>query len=280
MGPAGRARWTRSARSSAGIPRDAGLGVHPDRRPRPRRLRPRCGRRGRGADRRRRCARARARRRARDAPGGPPRRHGELVEAHLGLPGDHRHPFSARNAAEWTDGALVYVPRNTVVDEPIVLTNVHPAAGTALHWRMLMVLEEGARGGDLGQESPPTRRRGPRSTASSSSSSAQNANLRYLGVQDLNEQTWVFGDQRATVARDAQLEWITLGFGAAQRQGVPGDDARRRGRVGEVTGGYAARGRQHLDFDTTQEHAAPRTPLGPRVPRHPRPTAPRRCGAG
>jgi Fe-S cluster assembly protein SufD len=32
----------------------------------------------------------------------------------------------------------------------------------------------------------------------------------------------------------------------------PGADAR-------VTGAYASRGRQHIDFDTTQEHAAPNT---------------------
>ena len=55
------------------------------------------------------------------------------------------------------------------------------------------------------------------------------------------------------------LDWVALGFGSARghvrmqtRLGGPGADAR-------VTGAYATHGRQHIDFDTTQEHAAPNT---------------------
>ncbi len=41
----------------------------------------------------------------------------------------------------------------------------------------------------------------------------QNANLRYLSVQELDEQTWILGSQRAAVARDANLDWAVLGLG-------------------------------------------------------------------
>ena len=64
----------------------------------------------------------------------------EVVEKHLGSLVDSNSPFSARNDAHWTDGALVYVPRNTIVEDPIVITNTHEQAGTALHWRTLVVL--------------------------------------------------------------------------------------------------------------------------------------------
>jgi Fe-S cluster assembly protein SufD len=77
--------------------------------------------------------------------------------------------------------------------------------------------------------------------------------------QDLNEKSWVFGSHRAEVGRDASLDWVALGFGSVggrvrmeTRLGGPGADAR-------VTGAYASHGRQHIDFDTTQEHAAPNT---------------------
>jgi Fe-S cluster assembly protein SufD len=55
------------------------------------------------------------------------------------------------------------------------------------------------------------------------------------------------------------LDWVALGFGSGggrvrmeTRLGGPGAEAR-------VTGAYAASGRQHVNFDTTQEHAAPNT---------------------
>ena len=41
------------------------------------------------------------------------------------------------------------------------------------------------------------------------------ANLRYVCGQDLSERSWVFASQRAEVARDANLDWVALGFGSA-----------------------------------------------------------------
>src|SRR5205807_5339293 len=85
------------------------------------------------------------------------------------------------------------------------------------------------------------------------------ARLRYINGQDLSERSWIFGAQRAELGRDATLDWVALGFGSARgrvrmetRLGGEGAEAR-------VTGAYASHGRQHIDFDTTQEHAAPNT---------------------
>ncbi|HWK18783.1 MAG TPA: Fe-S cluster assembly protein SufD, partial [Solirubrobacteraceae bacterium] len=88
---------------------------------------------------------------------------------------------------------------------------------------------------------------------------SQNARLRFVCGQDLSEKSWIFGTQRAEIARDGRLDWVALGFGSARgrvrmdtRLGGEGADAR-------VTGAYAGHARQHIDFDTTQEHAAPNT---------------------
>src|SRR5919205_3916975 len=83
--------------------------------------------------------------------------------------------------------------------------------------------------------------------------------LRYVCEQELSERSWVFATQRAELERDASLEWVALGFGSSRgkvrmetRLSGPGSSAR-------VTGAYAGNGTQHLDFDTTQEHAAENT---------------------
>jgi Fe-S cluster assembly protein SufD len=86
-----------------------------------------------------------------------------------------------------------------------------------------------------------------------------NARLRYIAVQDLDEEAWIFGDQRAEVGRDARLDWVALGFGSRSGHVLMGTRLIGEGAEARVTGAYATRGRQHIDFDTTQEHAAPNT---------------------
>jgi Fe-S cluster assembly protein SufD len=142
------------------------------------------------------------------------------------------------------------------VQAPIVVSTAHEQAGTALHWRLLVVLEEGAQA-SVWHESTSA----PDGLVNGVVELAvgQNARLRFVDLQDLDESTWVFGTQRATVDRDASLDWITLGFGSANGKVFQETQLAGPGAHGSVTGAYATQGRQHLDFDTLQEHAAPDT---------------------
>jgi Fe-S cluster assembly protein SufD len=185
-------------------------------------------------------------------------RHPDIVERHLGSLIAPDSPFSARNEAHWTDGTLVYVPRNLHVEERIDLRNIHAQEGSALHWRTLVVLDEGAEA-TVWDETVSAGDGDGLINGVVELVVGQNAHLTYVGVQDVNESTWVFGSERAVVLRDGTLDWVTLGFGGMNGKiflettlAEPGSDAR-------VTGAYATRGRQHLDFDTRQEHAAPDT---------------------
>jgi Fe-S cluster assembly protein SufD len=86
-----------------------------------------------------------------------------------------------------------------------------------------------------------------------------NAKLRFVDGQDLGEKRWVFGQQRSVVERDGALDWITLGFGSGRGKVFLETNLAGAGAHTAVTGAYATRGRQHIDFDTLQEHAAPNT---------------------
>jgi len=186
-------------------------------------------------------------------------RYPDLVEAHLGTVVTKQTPFTARNDAHWADGSFVYVPRGVSVEAPIVLSTLHEHAGTTLHWRALVVLEESAEA-EVWHES---RSLDPDAEGVLNGVVelvvGQNARLRFVDAQDVSEKSWVFGAQRATVARDASLDWITLGFGSANGKVFQETQLAGPGAHGTVTGAYASRGRQHLDFDTLQEHAAPDT---------------------
>ena len=185
--------------------------------------------------------------------------HPELVERHLGSVVTKETPFTVRNAAYWTDGAFVYIPRNMRVEAPIALTTVLQEAGTSLHWRLLVVLEEGAEASVWHESTSADDDAEGLVNGVVELVVGANARLRFVDHQALGERTWVFGAQRATVDRDGWLDWITLGFGSANGKVFQETQLAGPGAHGTVTGAYASRGRQHLDFDTLQEHAAPDT---------------------
>ena len=185
-------------------------------------------------------------------------RYPDLVEAHLGSVVTKQTPFTARNDAHWTDGSFVYVPRGVELDAPIVLSTLHEQAGTTLHWRALIVLEEGAQA-EVWHESRSSDDVEGVLNGVVELVVGQNARLRFVDAQDVSEKAWIFGAQLATVARDASLDWITLGFGSANGKVFQETQLAGPGAHGTVTGAYASRARQHLDFDTLQEHAAPDT---------------------
>jgi Fe-S cluster assembly protein SufD len=185
-------------------------------------------------------------------------RHPDLVEPHLGTIVAADDAFTALNASEWDGGAFVHVPKDVRVEAPILLTAVSSAAGTLMNRRVLIVLEEGAQA-EVWEQYLSGGEEATVLNAVVELKVGQNANLRYVCGQELNERSFIFGAQRAEVARDGALDWIALGFGSARGRmrmetllAGPGADAK-------VTGAYAPHARQHVDFDTTQEHGAPNT---------------------
>ena len=186
-------------------------------------------------------------------------RYPDLVSAHLGSLIQPDDPFVARNDAGWRGGAFVYVPRGARLDAPVALTAIQQSVGTALNWRTLIVLDEDAEaqvweqyisapGGDEALFNGVVEVVvGP------------GARLRYVCGQALSARSWVFATQRAQLDRDASLEWVAVGFGSARGKVRMETKLAGRGSTAKVTGVYAGMGTQHLDYDTTQEHAEPNT---------------------
>jgi Fe-S cluster assembly protein SufD len=185
--------------------------------------------------------------------------HADLLEERLGSLVPVEDPFVARNEASWSDGVLVHVPAGVRLTEPIRVEVPVDADGAALGWRTLIVLEEGAEAEVWEHWSSPTDEIDAILNSVVELSVGQGATLRYVNTQDISEAAWIFATQRAQVERDGRLDWAALGFGSGRgkvrmetKLAGPGSEAR-------VTGGYAGGPGQHLDYDTTQEHAAPNT---------------------
>ncbi len=186
--------------------------------------------------------------------------HPELIERHLGsLVSGADDVFVALNDAGIRSGTLVYVPRDVVLETPISLAAVQARTGTLVNQRTLIVLEEGAQAEVWEQFLSGAEDLDGVFNVVTELVLADNAHLRYVCGQALSEQSWIFGAQRAEVGRDAALHWVALGFGSARGHVRMETRLAGQGADARVTGAYASRGRQHIDFDTTQEHAAPNT---------------------
>ncbi len=182
----------------------------------------------------------------------------DLVEPRLGalVPADD--PFVARNAAAWSQGVFVYVPAGKRLD-PAHLTIRQTGAGSVLNWRSLIVLEEGAEAEVWESYESDDEGLDALFNGVVELVVGAGANLRYICQQELSESSWVFATQRAEVERDASLDWVALGFGSGGGKVRMETRLAGKGASARVTGAYAGHGKQHLDFDTTQEHAAPST---------------------
>jgi Fe-S cluster assembly protein SufD len=186
--------------------------------------------------------------------------HPELIERYLGsVVPDGDDIFVARNAAGFTSGAFVYVPRGVVLDEPLSLVGLQANAGTELDRRTLIVVDEGAQAEVWEQYLSGSDDLDGVFNVVTELVVGDGARLRYVCGQALSEKSWIFGAQRAEVGRDGYLDWVALGFGSAIGRVRMETKLAGQGAEARVTGAYASHGRQHVDFDTTQEHAAPNT---------------------
>jgi Fe-S cluster assembly protein SufD len=186
--------------------------------------------------------------------------HPELIERYLGsVVTGEEDIFVARNEAGFRGGAFVYVPRGVVLEQPIPLIGVQPTGGTELDRRTLVVLEEGAQAEVWEQYLSGSDDVDGVFNVVTELVVGDAARLRYVCGQALSERSWMFGAQRAEVGRAGYLDWVALGFGSGHGRVRMETKLAGEGAEARVTGAYATHGRQHIDFDTTQEHAAPNT---------------------
>ena len=184
------------------------------------------------------------------------------------LPEDHEllyslvgwdEKFAAHNAASWKNGLLVHVPRGVVVERPLYVRVANAVEGGSLFWRLLVVADPESRFTLIEEYASAEPQLSSYMNAAVEIVVRDAARVEYVSVQNLSRSTWHFASHHARVDRDAELDWVTGGFGSAKgkvriQNDLAGPDATSR-----VTGAYFVDGKQHLDYDTFQEHIAPST---------------------
>ncbi len=174
-------------------------------------------------------------------------------ERHLVDP--HFDKFSALNAACWSGGSVLFVPKGVQIDEPLHSLSVMSDGGTDLG-KTLVILEEGAEATLLAESASTTVDAGGLHCGSIELIVEKGARLRYVNLQNWGNGVWHFAHQMAHVAANANLQWTIGALGSRlakvnQRVALIGQDAEA-----QVNGVMFTQGKQHLCYNTHQHHQA------------------------
>jgi Fe-S cluster assembly protein SufD len=180
----------------------------------------------------------------------------DVVRPHLGrLARPDDHAFVAANAALFEDGGFVLLPRAAELDRPITLVFVTDAAApAAIHPRVLVVAEEGARG----TVEEVFVGRGPTLTnAVTELVLADGAHVEHVRVQVEDEEAFHVGGVHAEQGAEASLSAHAFTLGA--RLSRSEIRARLQGEGGKIAanGLYMADGSRIADHFSWVEHAVP-----------------------
>jgi Fe-S cluster assembly protein SufD len=186
------------------------------------------------------------------------REHGELLRPFFErrVIDPFKDKFSALNAACWSGGTLLYVPKNVRLDLPLHSLSAMSAGSVDLG-KTLVILEPGAEATMLSESGSSTLESAGLHCGSIELIVEQGAKLRYVNLQNWGHEVWHFAHQKAHVAREGRLQWTIGALGARlakvnQHVAMTGPDAEV-----QVNGVMFTEGRQHLSYNTHQHHMAP-----------------------
>jgi Fe-S cluster assembly protein SufD len=179
------------------------------------------------------------------------KRIGTLVEA--------EDKIAAANAALWRHGLLVEVPGGVELEDPLHVRVESTVAGGSLPTRLLVVAGENSRFTLIEEHVSAAEDLDAFTNCAVEVHVGAGAKLELVSVQGLSHATWHFAHQHARLERDSELDWVYAGLGSSKGKVWIRNDLAGAGATSRVTGVYFGDGSQHLDFDTFQEHAAPRT---------------------
>ncbi len=188
------------------------------------------------------------------------REYPELVQKHLFTKAvrPDEGKFAALNAAAWTHGLFVYVPKNTVVEFPLHSIFYKENIGASVG-HVLVVLESGAEATILQEYLSAEQEEHSSYIGATELIVGQNANLRYVSLQSWGHNIYEFSHGRGHVGRDGQLDWVVGSMGSKLTKSFMQIALDGQGAWGRMSGMFFADGTQLLDHDTLQIHNAPNT---------------------
>ncbi len=164
--------------------------------------------------------------------------------------------FVLWNFSSITHGVYLHIPANLEVDKPIQIDFREAGAETHCHPHLFIDLGENARadvimhmaGDQYSLWNPVVL-----------IAQAESSHLNYFQQQKCGSQAYVFQNGWIFLQRDAHLNHLDVALGGAILKTSLTTCLEGLGSYAQLSGIYLARGSQHLDVRTVQQHRAPNT---------------------
>lgn len=184
--------------------------------------------------------------------------HGNLLRPYIErqLVNPNKDKFAALNAALWSGGTLLFVPKGVTVADPFHSLSALTSGGVDLG-KTLVILQDGAEATLLSETASFDHECEGLHCGSIELIVEKSARLRYVNLQNWGSGVWHFAHQMGHVGQNAGLQWTIGALGSRlakvnQHVALTGQDAEA-----QVNGVMFTQGKQHLCYSTHQHHKAP-----------------------
>ena len=165
--------------------------------------------------------------------------------------------FAALNAALWSDGIFLHVPRGVRLELPVRVTRWISEAGAAFFSRTLIVAEPTSQVSYVDEILSDDLEAQTFTSSAVEVITQDGAQVQYVAVQRLGRGAFYQSQQRTLAYRDSTLDTLNVNLGAS----VSRVDLNARllgpGANSDMLGLYFGDEDQHFDHNTSQDHVAP-----------------------
>ncbi len=165
--------------------------------------------------------------------------------------------FPALNAALWSDGVFLYVPRGVHVDRTIRLSRWLSRPGTATFTRILIVAEEQSRLSFVDEILSPGFDAVTLANTAVELFSRGGAQVQYVSLQRMGRGGVYLANQRTLAERDSTLDTLNVALGGSVGRVDLNARLLGAGANSDMLGLYFGDENQHFDVHTSQDHVAP-----------------------
>ncbi len=165
--------------------------------------------------------------------------------------------FPALNAALWSDGVFLKVPRGVRPDRPIRLSRWVSQAGTATFTRILIVAEEHSQVSFVDEMLSPDFDDVTLANTVVELFSHAGAQIQYVSLQRMGKGGFYLANQRTLARRDSTLDTLNVALGGSVGRVDLNARLMGPGANSDMLGLYFGDDDQHFDFNTSQDHVAP-----------------------
>ena len=187
------------------------------------------------------------------------REHPELIEKHLATEAvpAAAGKFAALNAALWTAGVFLYIPRGVRIEEPIRVARWIDEAGIAVFPRTLIIADEGSHVAYVDEFGSPDLDGASLSCGAVEVFARDGADVQYVALQRWGKGVRHLSVQRTIAGRDSNLDSLVVNLGASVARVDLAARLEGPGSRSDMLGLYFATEDQHFDHNTRQDHVVP-----------------------